>query len=233
MLRARIWNSLAVLIVAMSLHASSAMAQMAAPTVNLIQRVAMVQSVVPQGAGSVTVSGTMFSIDVDQREYWITAKHILTGKKHPPYGSITEKSVTLSVLNPGAEGVQWLPEKFSVIDPGKDIDIVVLASPEPLLSDPATVTAFPDGEAAYTLGGDCEFLGYPSVVGATWRATFKGGTKFWMPFVKHCTVSAGTSEGMKIILALRCFAWMVTISLGQSEVEFTGDQIDHRFEIAH
>ncbi len=35
------------------------------------------------------------------------------------------------------------------------------------------------------------------------------------------------------ILALRCFAWMVTTSRGQSEVEFTGDQIDHRFEVAH
>ena len=33
--------------------------------------------------------------------------------------------------------------------------------------------------------------------------------------------------------ALRCFAWMVTTSRGQSEVEFTGDQIDHRFEVAH
>jgi hypothetical protein len=27
--------------------------------------------------------GTIFSIDVDGREYWITAKHILTGARHP------------------------------------------------------------------------------------------------------------------------------------------------------
>ena len=33
--------------------------------------------------------------------------------------------------------------------------------------------------------------------------------------------------------ALRCFAWMVMTSRGQPEVEFTGDQIDHRFEVAH
>jgi hypothetical protein len=37
--------------------------------------------------------GTSFSIDVNGREYWITAKHVLTGAKHPPYGSVIQESV--------------------------------------------------------------------------------------------------------------------------------------------
>ena len=66
------------------------------------------------------------------REYWVTAKHILTGAEHPLYGSITAKSGSLRLLNPGGEGQQWIPVTFSVIDPGRDIDIVVLAPPPPL-----------------------------------------------------------------------------------------------------
>jgi len=45
--------------------------------------------------------GTAFMLDVDGREYWITAKHILTGAEHPPYGIVTSKAVSLKILNPG------------------------------------------------------------------------------------------------------------------------------------
>jgi hypothetical protein len=38
---------------------------------------------------------------------------------------------------------------------------------------------------------------------------------------------------LRLYLALRCLAWMVTTLRGQSEVEFTGDKIDDRFEVAH
>jgi hypothetical protein len=69
----------------------------------------------------------MFSIDVDGREYWLTVKHILTGAKHPPYGTIAAKTVSLSVLDPTNPDVKWDTYKFTVIDPGKDIDIVALA----------------------------------------------------------------------------------------------------------
>jgi hypothetical protein len=37
----------------------------------------------------------------------------------------------------------------------------------------------------------------------------------------------------KDVKALRCSVWMVTISYWQSEVEFTDDQVDHRFEVAY
>lgn len=176
--------SLAALIV----HASPAMAQASPPTTNTLSRVMMVQSKY--------FAGTIFSIDVDKREYWITAKHILTGAKHPPFGSIADKSVTLRILNPGGQGKQWVSEPFSVINSGEDIDIVVLAAPQPLLKDPLPSVA--TGSRGVLLGGDCEFLGYPSGVGGAWRGIFENGKSQWMPFIKHCTVSAESLADKRI-----------------------------------
>jgi hypothetical protein len=128
--------------------------------------------------------GTIFSLDVDHREYWITAKHIVSGAKHPPYGSVTSKSVALRILDPTAQGEQWLLVNFSVIDPGNDIDIVVLAPPELVLRNPLPSVA--TGSEGLALGGDCEFLGFP--YGGGWRAQISG-VSLWLPYVKHCTVS--------------------------------------------
>ena len=60
------------------------------PTNNVLTRMTMIESRYGRG--------TTFSIDVDGREYWITAKHILTGAEHPPYGSITRESAELRLL---------------------------------------------------------------------------------------------------------------------------------------
>jgi hypothetical protein len=162
------------------------LAQPAPPTYNVLTRILMVES--QHGRGSI------FSIDVDNREYWITAKHVLTGAEHPPYGAITAKTVSLQLLNPGGEGQQWIPVTFSVIDPGPDIDIVVLAPPQPLLTNPLPSVAA--DSTGMLLGGDCEFLGFP--YGGGWRARFDNGQSFWMPFVKHCTVSAMSEDGKQI-----------------------------------
>jgi len=169
-------------------EACSVLAQPAPPTYNVLTRMLMVES--QYGRAST------FSIDVDNREYWITAKHVLTGAKHPPYGSVTAKSVPLKLLNPGGEGLQWIPVIFSVIDPGPDIDIAVLAAPQPLLTKPLpSVTTDSTG---LLLGGDCEFLGFP--YGGGWRAHFDNGHSFWMPFVKHCNVSALGVEDKTIFI---------------------------------
>jgi len=48
--------------------------------------------------------GTTFSIDVDNREYWITAKHMFTGVKTGPAGVFTTKKVLANVLLPAADG---------------------------------------------------------------------------------------------------------------------------------
>jgi hypothetical protein len=131
----------------------------------------------------------MFSLDVDNRQYWITAKHILTGAEHPPYGSVTSQSVSLMVLDPTAPGQTWVPAAFTVIDTEKDVDIVVLAPQNLLFESPIpSVTASSDGAF---FGGDCEFLGF--AYGGGWHASY-GGTPYWMPFVKRCTIAAGPSD---------------------------------------
>jgi hypothetical protein len=82
-------------------------AVVAQPTNNVLTRISMVESQFGRG--------TVFSLDVDQREYWITAKHILTGAEHPPYGSFKGKSTRLKILNPVLQGEQWLTIDFSVL----------------------------------------------------------------------------------------------------------------------
>lgn len=166
-----------VMLILLSLSSPAAMSQSAEATSNILFRVVMVRSHFDQGS--------MFSIDVDQREYWITAKHILTGALHPPYGSVTTKTVTLSILDPATTEEKWLPEKLSVIDPGKDVDIVVLAPPRPILTNP--LPSLPATSQGEQLGGDCEFVGFP--FGEVWQAKFHSGESYRMPFIKHCTAS--------------------------------------------
>jgi hypothetical protein len=130
--------------------------------------------------------GTIFSIDVDEREYWITAKHILTGANHPPYGTVEAKIVTLSILSQVGERENWIPETFNVIDPGKDVDIVVLA-PQKALLDEKIIQSAKVGSANVTFGGECEFAGYP--FGSSWTAKFEKDEMVRMPFIKRCTIS--------------------------------------------
>jgi hypothetical protein len=86
----RVTKKAVALLALLILQAHAAQAQSAMPTNSVLLRTLMVES--QYGRGSI------FSLDVDQREYWITAKHILTGAKHPPYGSIATKSVSLKIL---------------------------------------------------------------------------------------------------------------------------------------
>ena len=111
----------------LTVHCSVALSQAATPTNNIVFRITMIKSQ--------CFEGTTFSLDVDNREYWSTAKHILTCAKHPPYGTVG-KSASLQLLKPGAPGLEWVSENFSVIDPGSTVDIVILAATEPLLDKP-------------------------------------------------------------------------------------------------
>jgi hypothetical protein len=135
-------------------------------------------------------AGTIFSVDIDNREYWITAKHILTGKKTPPHGEYTQKTATVSILSQVVqsqtdESKNWVTHTFMVIDPGKDIDIVVLVSERPFMDNPPATAAI--GATGATFGGDCEFVGFP--YGTRWSAKFQNAEMLNYPFVKRCTIS--------------------------------------------
>lgn len=142
--------------------------------------------------------GTAFSIDVDHREYWITAKHVFTGIKSAPAGAFNTKLVQANILSQTGEGDEghdqhWMTETFTVIDPGKNIDILVLAPDHLLLNFSGDFTLKPR-TAGIDLGGDCEFLGFP--YGGGWKtqmADEKDPAKknwLWLPYIKHCTQSA-------------------------------------------
>ena len=115
-----------------------------------------------------TEAGTMFAIGVDNREYWLTAKHILTGRKTGPPGEVKEKTVSLDVLDPIGEAIKWNPVQFAVIDAGKDVDIVVLV-PNIKLQD-LGLRDLPVSSGSFGIGGECSFLGYPYA--SAWTAPF-------------------------------------------------------------
>jgi hypothetical protein len=201
----------------------------------VINRIALLQTRLIQTSKSV---GTAFVVNVDDREYWITAKHIFTGIENAPPGVFTAKTVQANILLPfspskddEAQGKKWVTVQFTPIDPGKDIDILVLAPdhsltkflpPErmKLASDPDPA----DEHALVPIGGDCDFLGYP--YGSGWRAstpfyTVNKGSKpagdggkytisdttktsawAWSPFVKRCTLSASMVQNGITIFVL-------------------------------
>ncbi len=146
--------------------------------------------------------GTTFSVDVDNREYWITAKHMFTGVKTGPAGVFTTKTVhanILSQIGDGDEGhdLHWMTETFTALDPGKDIDILVLVPDHLLLSYPRDFN-LKAGADRVGFGADCEFLGFP--YGGGWKIQVADSTLpdsktwKWLPYVKHCTVSARLNE---------------------------------------
>jgi hypothetical protein len=146
--------------------------------------------------------GTTFSIDVDNREYWLTAKHMFTGIETGPAGAFTTKTVHANILSQVGDGdeghdLHWFPVSFTTIDPGKDIDILVL------VPDHALLTTIPfnlaSENANVPMGGDCEFIGFP--YGGGWKVNMAFDEKqpgkttaLWFPYVKHCTVSAQLHE---------------------------------------
>jgi hypothetical protein len=122
----------------------------AQPTIELLQRVFMIDYE--------NQRGTSFSMDIDDREYWITARHILTGARSKPYGTFADKMVDVKLLNPGGNGEQWMSQRFAVLQPSADVDVVVLVPSSPILAD---VLPSPSATSVgLALGENCEFLGF-------------------------------------------------------------------------
>ena len=52
-----------------------------------------------------------------------------------------------------------------------------------------------------------------------------------MAEVKASVIKGGSAEVNTVLSAPRCLEWVVTISYWQPEVELSGDEIDHGFEV--
>lgn len=150
----------------------------AQPTMEVLQRVVMIESRFGRG--------TAFSLDVDHREYWITARHVLTGAKGKPFGTTADKMVTLKLLSPDASSERWVEVKFAAFFPEADVDVAVLVPPANLL--PPGVLSSPKASAdGVAIGGACQFLGFP--YGGGWIAPTSGGASVWLPYVKRCEIA--------------------------------------------
>jgi hypothetical protein len=73
------------------------------------------------------------------------------------------------------------------LDPGKDIDILVLAPEHALLGEGTVDPTF----AGVGFGAECEFLGFS--YGGGWKAQMNKGW-VWLPYFNLCTVSALVTE---------------------------------------
>ena len=103
----------------------------------VINRIALLQTRLIQTTKSV---GTAFVVNVDNREYWITAKHIFSGIENAPPGVFTTKTVQANILLPFSKGdndqdKKWETVTFTTIDPGKDIDILVRRQDLPRIAE--------------------------------------------------------------------------------------------------
>lgn len=132
-------------------------------TANVIHRVFRIQSGNSQG--------TAFTIDVDGRQYLVTARHVVKGLESP---------TALSVFSRGA----WVELPVKVVGHGAaETDISVFA-PSRLLTD-ASLTMEPMSKGVI-YGQDVYFLGFP--YGFLGRYIF--GPDGWpLPFVKKAIVS--------------------------------------------
>jgi len=145
---------------------------------------------------SKTEAGTMFSIDVDAREYWLTAKHILTGRRSGPAGEFSERTVSLDVLDQIGSAIKWNSIQFAVIDPGKDIDIVVLVPTSNL--QVVGIPSLKVSSGNFGMGQECSFLGFPYA--NTWTGTFSDSIQYKMPFIKHCYISGIISQPTAVLV---------------------------------
>lgn len=114
--------------------------------------------------------GTAFTIDVDDRQYLVTARHVLS--QFDQHG--------VQIMGNG----EWMPVPFQLVGHGpRDVDISVLAASTILT--PAGLPVEPSSAGA-TYGQDLYFLGFPYHFLGNIVFTERG---YPLPFVKRATLS--------------------------------------------
>jgi hypothetical protein len=114
-------------------------------------------------------TGTAFTIDVDQRQYLITAKHVVAG--------LLQTDV-IQICKAG----NWIPLSVRILRCDNPIDIAVLV-PAQQISFPLILEADIDG---IRYGQAVEFLGFPYNIASPVQGV---NMSFPLPFVKSGTVS--------------------------------------------
>lgn len=128
--------------------------------------------------------GTAFTMDVDGRQYLITAKHVVAGLKQNDSVEITKDG-------------QWSQIKVNIFRCDDPIDIAVLVPPNALT--PTLVMDPISDSVNVALGQDVYFVGYPYGMFPMWyKSDAREGT-YPIPLTKKGVLTAFDSEG-KILL---------------------------------
>jgi hypothetical protein len=147
---------------------------MGQPTANVLRRVFLIQVGAP--------TATSFTIDVDGRQYLLTAKHVVAG---------LGAEGTINVR----KGAQWMPLKVKVLRCDDPIDIAVLVPPEQIS---VTLQLEPTSQGMIW-GQDLFFVGFPYDVSLglfTDGANINGG--FPIGFIKKAIISASHIDGVAV-----------------------------------
>ena len=147
------------------------------PTANILHRVFKIRLIVNDNGENIDVSGgTMFVIDVDNRQYLITARHIAEN---------IDSRVQLQVWH--NQGWNSIPVRI-VGHGGGDVDVSVLDSNISLVPDEYRRLPAPVGLDGIILGQEVMFLGFP--IGYDVLTTVSFDTGFPIPLVKYARLSA-------------------------------------------
>jgi hypothetical protein len=145
-------------------------------TVNVFSRVFFIQTP--------TTLGTGFTIEVDGRQYLVTARHVVETLAAPAELRVSHDN-------------QWKTLQVARVwvHPAKDIDVAVVPMPLKL----SRTLPLPPTTAGIAWGQEMFFLGFP--FGMTGERTEHNGG-FPIAFVRRATFSAGLkdSEGMMLFL---------------------------------
>ena len=144
-------------------------------TSNVLERVLLIQGP--------TLSGTAFTIDVDGRQYLVTAKHMVAGLKDKD---------TIRIRRAGT----WFPLEVTIFRCEDPVDIAVLVPPSQLtVNFPLEPTS-----KGLSVGEDAFFVGFPYAQ----ETSVKLNGTYPLGFAKKAIVSAfdplPDHKGMRIIL---------------------------------
>jgi S1-C subfamily serine protease len=133
-------------------------------------------------------TGTAFFVEVDNRQYLITAKHVV---------STLGDGGAIQLLKP--DTLTWTDYKIQHVLGCEPADIVVLAPVEALVPNLKNSPVLL-GTEGLILGGEVYFLGFP--FGFDAQASVETTGKYLLPFVKHAHLSALVRESGAEVLYL-------------------------------
>ena len=140
------------------------------PTSNIFYRVFNLR--VTDGS-TVLSGGTMFAVDVDGRQYFMTARHI---GRH-----IGSNGIQVMWEN------QWVSYPAMVVGHGKGkVDVTVITLQDPLIPDENRFP-LPLGSAGVKIGEEMMFLGFPAVYDPSMGFSMHHG--FPLPLTKYARLS--------------------------------------------